>query len=120
GPGDHPLLGMRMPSLELITTDGHKTSTTRLLHPARGILLDLADNAALRHTATPWAHAVDVITATPHALAPTHPLADTDALLLRPDGHIAWTHPTTPTTPTTPTGPAAPTDALTRWFGPAR
>ncbi|AIA07022.1 MULTISPECIES: FAD-dependent monooxygenase [Streptomyces] len=111
GPGDHPLLGMRMPHLELITADGRKTSTTRLLHPARGVLLDLADDADLRRAAAPWAHAVDVVTATPHALAPASPLAGTTAVLLRPDGHLAWIH---------PAGPAAPTDALTRWFGPAR
>ncbi|MFF2807089.1 FAD-dependent monooxygenase [Streptomyces sp. NPDC058000] len=111
GPGDHPLLGMRMPHQELITPDGHKTSTTCLLHPARGLLLDLTDDQALRHTAAPWAHTLTTLTATPHALPPTSPLAGTTALLLRPDGHIAWIHPTTPTPLT---------DALTRWFGPAR
>ncbi|SHH51054.1 FAD-dependent monooxygenase [Streptomyces sp. 3214.6] len=105
GEGDHPLLGRRLPHVELVGGDT-KTSTTRLLHAARGVLLDLADDAPLRETAEPWADRVDVVTATPHE---TGPLADTTAVLVRPDGHVAWTA-------------SRPQDlraALERWFGPA-
>ena len=45
--GASPLLGRRMPSRELVTTAG-LTTTTRLLHQAQGVLLDLAGDAGLR------------------------------------------------------------------------
>lgn len=60
--GDHPLLGMRMPHQELVRADG-KTSTTELLHPARGVLLDIADDAEVREAATGWSDRVDIVTA---------------------------------------------------------
>ncbi|BFU42688.1 FAD-dependent monooxygenase [Krasilnikovia sp. MM14-A1004] len=89
GPGDHPLLGRRMPHQDLVGETG-KTSTTDLLHPARGVLLDLADDPALRAAAAGWGDRVDVVTATAHDGGPDGPLTGTDALLLRPDGHVAW------------------------------
>jgi bifunctional hydroxylase/dehydrase len=110
GPGDHPLLGMRMPRQELITASG-KTTSTELLHPARGVLLDLVDDPRLREAADGWADRVDVVTATPHDLRPGSPLEGTRAVLVRPDGYVAWT------SPGSDTGPA---DALGHWFGPPR
>ncbi|MFM9593797.1 FAD-dependent monooxygenase [Streptomyces scabiei] len=110
GPGDHPLLGMRMPRQELITASG-KTTSTELLHPARGVLLDLADDPRLREAADGWADRVDVVTATPHDLRPGSPLEGTRAVLVRPDGYVAWT------SPGSDTGPAG---ALGHWFGPPR
>ncbi|MFH8289701.1 FAD-dependent monooxygenase [Streptomyces sp. NPDC018059] len=108
--GDHPLLGMRMPHQELITADG-KASSTELLHPARGVLLDLADDAELRAAATGWHDRVDVVTAALHE-APSHsPLQDARAVLIRPDGYVAWMSPGS-------RGELA--EALGRWFGPAR
>ncbi|MET8299334.1 monooxygenase, partial [Streptomyces sp. NPDC005180] len=53
GTGTHPLLGRRMPHLELVG-EHHKSSSTELLHSGRGVLLDLADNARLRERAAPW------------------------------------------------------------------
>lgn len=109
GEGDHPLLGRRMPHQEL---DGpaSRTSTTELLHSARGVLLDLADNADLRDVVAGWANRIDVVTATPHGDAAASPLAKTDAVLLRPDGHVAWTAP----------GGDELAQVLRRWFGARR
>ncbi|EWC62986.1 Salicylate hydroxylase [Actinokineospora spheciospongiae] len=109
-PGSHPLLGLRVPPLELVG-EHRKTTVAELLHPARGLLLDLTDNAVLRSRAAGWTDRVDVVTAEPHALAADSPLAGTSALLVRPDGHVAWA------------APGSHADlpmALTRWFGPSR
>ncbi|GGT19294.1 FAD-dependent monooxygenase [Streptomyces purpureus] len=103
GAGTHPLLGLRMPPCDLVT-DAGATTTTRLLHPARGVLLDLADEPALRESAAPWADRVDVTT----AASTDDRLTGTGAVLLRPDGHVAWA---------TPDGGDL-TEALTTWFGP--
>ncbi|WP_338783610.1 FAD-dependent monooxygenase [Streptomyces sp. DG1A-41] len=91
GPGDHPLLGRRVPHHELVGRDGGaKTSTSELLRPARGVLLDLADDAALRRTASGWSGRVDVFTGSLHEPEPDSPLTGADAVLVRPDGHVAW------------------------------
>jgi bifunctional hydroxylase/dehydrase len=110
GTGSHPLLGMRMPPLAL-TRKGRATSTAQLLHPARGLLLDLADNAELRRRSAGWTDRIDLVTAVPADPAPGSPLAGTTALLVRPDGYVAWA------------APGSHHDlpmALERWFGPAR
>jgi bifunctional hydroxylase/dehydrase len=109
GPGTHPLLGRRMPHLEMVTEAG-KTTSTELLHPARGVLLDFAGRTEVRRAASGWADRVDRVVATPHALSGNSPLAHTDAVLLRPDGHVAWAAP----------GVGELTDALHRWFGTPR
>ncbi|UWE09972.1 FAD-dependent monooxygenase [Actinacidiphila bryophytorum] len=109
GTGSHPLLGMRMPPLAL-TRKGRATSTAQLLHPARGLLLDLADNAELRRRSAGWTDRIDLVTAVPADPAPGS-LAGTTALLVRPDGYVAWA------------APGSHHDlpmALERWFGPAR
>ncbi|MFI9723668.1 FAD-dependent monooxygenase [Streptomyces sp. NPDC052396] len=110
GPGTHPLLGLRMPHLELVGEQG-KTSSTQLLHPARGVLLDLEDNARLRNRAAGWSDRIDIVTAAPHGLTEDSPLWGTSAVLVRPDGHVAWA------------APGSHHDlpmALDRWFGPSR
>ncbi|MFE7335756.1 FAD-dependent monooxygenase [Streptomyces griseus] len=110
GGGTHPLLGHRMPRIELVGED-FKTSSTELLHAGRGVLLDLEDNPVLRRRAAGWADRVDIVTAAPHGIAPGSPLDGTAAVLVRPDGHIAWaapgSHQDLPT-------------SLERWFGPHR
>ena len=78
------------------------------MHPARPVLLDLADRPDLRETARDWQHRVDIHTAeTGHRPA--------DALLIRPDAYIAWAAATGE-----PGDTAAPalTEALSGWFGP--
>ncbi|MEU8560249.1 FAD-dependent monooxygenase [Streptomyces cyaneofuscatus] len=110
GSGRHPLLGRRMPHLELVG-EARKTSSTELLRAGRGVLLDLEDNARLRDRAAAWSDRVDIVTALPHALSARSPLHSTAAALLRPDGHVAWA------------APGAHHDlpmALERWFGPPR
>ncbi|SDZ29271.1 bifunctional hydroxylase/dehydrase [Amycolatopsis xylanica] len=99
GPGEHPLLGKRLPRVEL---DG-APDTAELLHPARGLLLDLSDDVELRRAARPWRDRVDVVTASAKGLP-----AKTEALLVRPDGHVAWA------------GEEDLTAALRRWFGEPR
>src|SRR5690606_23510651 len=92
GGGSHPLLGRRMPHLELLGAE-HKTSTTELLRTGRGLLLDLAGNARLRQRAVPWAARVDTVVAEPQDGPAVQDLAGTTALLIRPDGHVAWAAP---------------------------
>ncbi|HKS44429.1 MAG TPA: FAD-dependent monooxygenase [Amycolatopsis sp.] len=107
GDGDHPLLGRRLPDHDLVR-DSEKIRAFELLHPGRGVLLDFGDDGGLRTAAAGWADRVDPVTATPYAIDAGSGLADTDALLVRPDGHVAWAAP----------GAAGRlTDALERWFG---
>ncbi|MFG2577412.1 FAD-dependent monooxygenase [Streptomyces sp. NPDC048481] len=106
GDGAHPLLGRRLARTALTVPDG-PTDTFRLLHAGRGLLLDLADDARVREAAAPWSDRVDVVTAT--ACAPDGAVfAGAGAVLVRPDGHVAWTG----------AGGADGLDAaLARWFG---
>ncbi|REF00940.1 FAD-dependent monooxygenase [Thermomonospora umbrina] len=108
GEGDHPLLGRRVPNAELVGRAGDvgKTSVVELLHAGRGVLLDLADDAAVRDAAAGWSDRVDIVTASPHGTDPG-PYDTTTALLIRPDGHTAWAAP----------GADGPAEALGRWFG---
>jgi bifunctional hydroxylase/dehydrase len=110
GPGEHPLLGRRMPHMELLHGTA-KTSTTELLHSGRGVLLDLADDVELRRIASAWADRVDILTVTSPSTPAPGALATTAAVLLRPDGHIAWI---------TPGSESDLPAALRRWFGSAR
>ncbi|MFC6067905.1 FAD-dependent monooxygenase [Streptomyces ochraceiscleroticus] len=108
--GTHPLLGRRMPDLELTRPDGRTTGSTALLHSGRGVLLDLADNPVLRGRAAGWSDRVDIVTATADP-AEGSDLAGTTAVLVRPDGYVAWA------------APGSHDDlpmSLERWFGPAR
>jgi FAD binding domain-containing protein/aromatic ring hydroxylase-like protein len=105
----HPLLGRRIPDLDLVTTDGPQRVFT-LLHDARPVLLNLGEPGAL--DITPWADRVQLIDARyagtwelPAIGAVTAPAA----VLIRPDGYVAWVG------DGTELGLA---DALTRWFGP--
>ncbi|MCO5971437.1 FAD-dependent monooxygenase [Actinoallomurus soli] len=106
GPGDHPLLGKRMPpDQELTLTDGTRTRIADLLHTAQGLLITTTgqtDQPA--HDRTDRLH---TLTAT---WAPGHD-PGLDTVLIRPDGYIAWTSPGTDTPLT---------DALDRWFGTTR
>jgi hypothetical protein len=106
-PQAHPLIGTFVPDLALHTHQG-TTTVADLMHTARPVLLDLADRPELRDTADDWRHRIDIHTGeTPHRPA--------DALLIRPDAHIAWA--ATVDEPTE-TAAAALREALTFWFGP--
>jgi hypothetical protein len=86
----HPLLGRRMPDLDLVTAGGQLRVFT-LLHGARPVLINLGEPG--RFDITPWADRVQLIDATydgvwelpalGRVMAPT-------AVLIRPDGHVAW------------------------------
>ena len=105
----HPLLGRRMPDLDLVTAGGPLRVFT-LLHQARPVLLNLGEPGGF--DITPWADRVQLIDAEyagtwelPVLGAVTAPAA----VLIRPDGYVAWAG--------DPTHLGLP-DALTTWFGP--
>ena len=107
----HPLLGRRMPDLELSTADG-PIRVFRLLHQARPLLLHFGEPGGI--DVASWADRVQLI----HAeyggtweLPVLGEVAAPSAVLVRPDGHVAWVgdH-----------GAAGLAEALTTWFGPAR
>ena len=105
----HPLLGRRMPDLDLITADGPMRVYT-LLHDARPVLLDLGGLDGLE--ITPWADRVQVIVADyggTWELPALGVVATPAAVLIRPDGYVAWVGGGTQ---------AGSPDALTTWFGP--
>ena len=106
-PNDHAMTGTFAPDLTLHTDHG-TTSVAELMHPARPVLLDLADRADLREAARDWQHRVDV-----HPAKTEHRPAD--AILIRPDAHIAWA-----ATVDEPADTAALRDALAGWFGAPR
>ena len=70
GPGQHALAGTFAPDLTLHTGQG-TTSVAELMHPARPVLLDLADRPDLRETARDWRHRIDIRTARPITGQPT-------------------------------------------------
>jgi hypothetical protein len=87
----HPLVGRRVPDLDLDTRDG-PTRVFRLLHDARPVLLDLG--ASGQFDISPWADRVNVV----HAhyageweLPVLGKVEAPPAVLIRPDGHVAWT-----------------------------
>jgi bifunctional hydroxylase/dehydrase len=103
----HPLLGRRLGKLPLTGPDG-ETDTFALLHAGHGVLLDLVGDPGLREAAAPWAGRVDVVTATARTADRGAVFAGAEAVLVRPDGHVAWTG--------AGSGDGLGT-ALARWFG---
>jgi len=109
GQDAHPLIGRRMPDLDLQTTEG-STRVFTLLHDARPVLLDLAGPGAF--DITPWADRVAYIGATHEGgweLPVVGEIAAPPAVLIRPDGYVAWAGDLS--------DPELPR-ALTYWFGP--
>jgi 3-(3-hydroxy-phenyl)propionate hydroxylase len=107
----HPLLGRRMPDLDVVTANG-TMRVFSLLHDARPALLNFRELGTF--DITPWADRVQLVNAEykgswelPVLGAVTAP----DAVLIRPDGYVAWV------------GDVAEeglVDALTTWFGPGK
>jgi 3-(3-hydroxy-phenyl)propionate hydroxylase len=105
----HPLLGRRMPDLDLATHHGPRR-VFELLHEARPVLLNLGAPGSIELTA--WADRVRQVDAD-HSGTWVLPVIGTvaapTAVLVRPDGHVAWVGTGTTT---------GLSDALTAWFGP--
>lgn len=108
GPG-HPLLGRRMPDLDLVTGEGPRRMYTRL-HAARPVLLDLGGAGPLDLAA--WAdrvQRVDAVYTGAWELPVLGAVTAPGAVLIRPDGHVAWVGDGTAD---------GLREALTTWFGP--
>jgi 3-(3-hydroxy-phenyl)propionate hydroxylase len=117
----HPLLGRRIPDLDLMTANG-PVRMFNLLHRARPVLLALHNSAVLSRGAepcnqggfdiAPWAGRVQVVHAQyqgPWELPVLGAVAAPTGVLIRPDGHVAWVGERID---------SGLTEALTTWFGP--
>jgi 3-(3-hydroxy-phenyl)propionate hydroxylase len=108
---NHPLLGRRMPDLDLVTAHGSLRLFT-LLHRARPVLLNLGEPGGF--DLTPWADRIEMLDASyagPWELPVLGAISAPSAVLIRPDGHVAWV------------GNLNRSDlsaALIRWFGAPR
>ncbi len=104
----HPLLGCRMPDLDVVTANGPIRVFT-LLHDARPVLLNLGEPGGF--DISPWADRVQTVDAAyegqwelpviGEVVAPT-------AVLIRPDGYVAWVE---------GVSKVGLDDSLTKWFG---
>jgi 3-(3-hydroxy-phenyl)propionate hydroxylase len=104
----HPLLGRRMPDLDLVTADG-PSRVYSLLHDARPVLLNFGEPGGV--DIAPWADRVRLIDATYAGTWELPVLGEVvapAAVLIRPDGYVAWVGDGTD---------AGLRDALTTWFG---
>jgi 2-polyprenyl-6-methoxyphenol hydroxylase-like FAD-dependent oxidoreductase len=105
----HPLLGRRMPDLDVVSADGPLRVYT-LLHDARPVLLNLGEPGA--SDITPWADRVQLVDADydgPWELPAIGAVDAPTAVLIRPDGYVAWVGEGTQ---------GGLPEALTTWFGP--
>jgi hypothetical protein len=105
----HPLLGRRMPDLDLVTAGG-SLRLFELLHDARPVLLNLGEPGGF--DITPWANRIQLIDAEyagPWELPVLGAVPPPTAVLIRPDGYVAWVGDGTD---------AGLPEALTTWFGP--
>jgi 3-(3-hydroxy-phenyl)propionate hydroxylase len=106
----HPLLGRRMPDLDLQMADG-PTGVFSLLHDAKAVLLNLGEADGFGISA--WSNRVRLVSATyggTWELPVLGEVAAPQAVLIRPDGYVAWTGNITD---------SELPQALTTWFGPA-
>jgi 3-(3-hydroxy-phenyl)propionate hydroxylase len=104
----HPLLGRRMPDLDLATADG-TVRVFSLLHDAKPVLLNLGEPGGL--DIAPWAGRVQLVDASYAGIWELPVLGEVGAptaVLVRPDGHVAWVADGTD---------AGLREALTTWFG---
>jgi 2-polyprenyl-6-methoxyphenol hydroxylase-like FAD-dependent oxidoreductase len=105
----HPLLGRRMPDLDL-SIAGEERRVFSLLHEARPVLLNLGEPGAINIAA--WLDRVTLAEASYDGtweLPALGVVAAPAAVLIRPDGYVAWVG---------EGSQAGLVEALTTWFGP--
>jgi 3-(3-hydroxy-phenyl)propionate hydroxylase len=88
--GDHPLVGRRMPDLDLATASGPMRVYT-LLHSARPVLINLGEPESL--DPGDWTEQLELIDATYEGAWELPVLGEVPApaaVLIRPDGYVAW------------------------------
>jgi 3-(3-hydroxy-phenyl)propionate hydroxylase len=105
----HPLLGRRMPDLDLVTA-GSQLRVFELLHAAEPVVLNLSEPGGF--DITPWADRVQLIDASYKGeweLPVLGLVSAPGAVLVRPDGYVAWVGDGTD---------VGLSDALATWFGP--
>lgn len=105
----HPLLGRRMPDLDIVTPDGPVRVFT-LLHKARPVLLNFGRPGGFE--IAPWADRVQFVDAAyggTWELPVVGVVTAPEAVLVRPDGHVAWVG---------QLPDSSLPEALTTWFGP--
>lgn len=106
----HPLLGRRIPDLDL-TVEGRALRLFTLLHDARGLMLNFGEKNSF--DIAPWADRIKTVDAGYDGaweLPVMGQVAAPKAVLVRPDGHLAWVG------DESQRGLA---EALAIWFGPA-
>ncbi|MCP3415270.1 FAD-dependent monooxygenase [Bradyrhizobium brasilense] len=104
----HPLLGRRMPDLDLVTANG-PMQVFALLHRARPVLLNFGEPGGIAITG--WTDRVQLVDAANRGaweLPAQGTVSAPTAVLVRPDGYVAWVGERTQ---------AGLTEALTKWFG---
>jgi 2-polyprenyl-6-methoxyphenol hydroxylase-like FAD-dependent oxidoreductase len=105
----HPLLGRRMPDLDLVTSSGTLRVFT-LLHEARPALLNFGEPGGF--DIAPWVDRVQMVDAEyagAWELPALGKVPAPSAVLIRPDGHVAWVG---------DLSQRGLPEALTTWFGP--
>ncbi|MEU5784722.1 FAD-dependent monooxygenase [Micromonospora lupini] len=100
----HPLVGGWFPDFEVVTATGRQ-AVHDLMHSGAPLLVDLSEDGAAATEAAPWKGRVEIVTA--RAAEPEPPAT---ALLIRPDGYVAWAAGPEPVG----SGLGA---SLTAWFG---
>ncbi|MFL5594825.1 MAG: hypothetical protein ACJ785_09460, partial [Gemmatimonadaceae bacterium] len=107
----HPLLGRRMPDLDLMTARG-QVRVFALLHSARPVLLNFGEPGGF--DISPWTdrvQSIDAKYAGTWELPALGTVTAPSAVLIRPDGYVAWVGERTQ---------EGLFDALSTWFGPLK
>ncbi|MEV0660654.1 FAD-dependent monooxygenase [Actinomadura luteofluorescens] len=105
GSTDHPVLGRRLPNREMVGASG-EGKAYEWLHRARPVVFDRVGDPATAAALEPWRDRVDLVSA-----APRGGRKRIDAMLVRPDGYVAWVG-------ADGSGAEGLPEALAKWFGP--
>jgi 2-polyprenyl-6-methoxyphenol hydroxylase-like FAD-dependent oxidoreductase len=94
-PGEHPLLGRRVPDADISSSNGAQR-IYELLSTARPVLLSLSSETDLAISTAGWADRIDTVTAhcpsDSWAVPGVGTVSVPSALLIRPDGYVSWVH----------------------------